>query len=124
MHISFIRIIEPIKELQKNWLFAIAHKYVVVCTICMVAGIVFFWKQLPPNIPLWYTKPWGSEQLASPYFLFLLPATALFFHIFNTAIAYIFVRDHRVFAQILALTSLFSATILVITTFKVMTLVM
>jgi hypothetical protein len=29
---------------------------------------------LPPEIPLYYSKPWGGEQLASSASIFLLPA--------------------------------------------------
>ena len=44
-----------------------------VWTQFIVGGtvIAWFWKTLPPQVPLWYSKPWGDERLASPWFLFL-----------------------------------------------------
>jgi hypothetical protein len=31
-----------------------------------------FWKQLPPEIPLWYSRPWGDAQLAHPGNMFVV----------------------------------------------------
>lgn len=36
-----------------------------------LAAIIVFWQKLPPQVPIFYNKPWGEEQLASPIFLFL-----------------------------------------------------
>lgn len=37
----------------------------------------FFWTKFPPQVPLFYSLPWGEEQLTSPTFFFLLPGVAL-----------------------------------------------
>jgi len=37
-----------------------------------------FWWQLPPQIPLFYSLPYGSNQLASRTWVVLLPALSLF----------------------------------------------
>lgn len=29
--------------------------------------------QYPPEIPLWYSKVWGPERLANPFWLWLIP---------------------------------------------------
>lgn len=34
-----------------------------------VVGV--FWAEVPPQVPLFYSKPWGQEQLAKPGWLFL-----------------------------------------------------
>ncbi|MBI2007417.1 MAG: hypothetical protein HYS83_01825 [Candidatus Blackburnbacteria bacterium] len=34
--------------------------------------LLIFWKKLPSQVPLFYSKPWGEEQLVSPVF-FLIP---------------------------------------------------
>ncbi len=36
-----------------------------------------FIRRLPPEVPLFYSNPWGREQLAPPYFL-LLPIVLSF----------------------------------------------
>jgi hypothetical protein len=47
--------------------------------------ILLFWKKLPPEVPLFYSRPWGKEQLASPWFLFLLPGLTLVIFLVNFA---------------------------------------
>lgn len=49
-----------------------------------VIFLAFFWPHLPPQIPLFYSRPWGEEQLASktqliflPLFSFLIFASSL-----------------------------------------------
>jgi hypothetical protein len=34
---------------------------------------VFFGRALPPQVPMWYSRPWGEVQLANPAWLALLP---------------------------------------------------
>ena len=45
---------------------------VITAGVVMGAGIwVTISKHLPPQIPLFYSRPWGEEQLAGTYFLWL-----------------------------------------------------
>ncbi|HBC72372.1 MAG: hypothetical protein UX91_C0001G0079 [Candidatus Amesbacteria bacterium GW2011_GWB1_47_19] len=45
----------------------------------VLAGVVaaglgiggFFGREIPPEVPLWYSRPWGGEQLAKPVWLIL-----------------------------------------------------
>lgn len=40
----------------------------------IILGSLFlavFWIQLPPQVPLFFSKPWGESQLAKPIFLTL-----------------------------------------------------
>lgn len=39
--------------------------------------------QLPTLVPLFYSRPWGEEQLAPSSFLFLIPSFSLVIYIFN-----------------------------------------
>ena len=47
-----------------------------VVTMGVVVGVgllAVYWKYLPPEVPLLYSRPWGEDQLVSPYFLWLIP---------------------------------------------------
>ena len=44
-------------------------------------------KYLPPVVPLFYSRPWGKDQLASPLFLVLLPLLAVLALVINTLCA-------------------------------------
>ncbi len=35
------------------------------------AGVLVFSRRLPPEVPVFYSNPWGKDQLAPPYFLAL-----------------------------------------------------
>lgn len=39
--------------------------------------LAIYWKSLPPEVPLLYSRPWGQDQLVSPYFLMILPALSM-----------------------------------------------
>ncbi|MDO8551478.1 MAG: hypothetical protein Q7S03_02255 [bacterium] len=41
--------------------------------------LFFFWAKLPPQIPLFYSRPWGEEQLAPQAYIFLLPSSIFIF---------------------------------------------
>lgn len=45
---------------------------------------LIFWTKLPPQVPLFYSKPWGEEQLMPPVFLLLPLALSGFFLLANT----------------------------------------
>jgi len=47
--------------------------------------ILLFWRKLPPEVPLFYSRPWGKEQLANPWSLFLLPGLTLVVLLVNFA---------------------------------------
>lgn len=52
--------------------------WVAVAAIVVTLGLlVVYWRSLPPEVPLWYSRPWGQEQLASPYWLWLVPILIL-----------------------------------------------
>lgn len=49
--------------------------------------IVFKYREIPPQVPLFYNLPWGEQQLANKFFLFLLPFFSLLFLSLNTLLA-------------------------------------
>jgi len=38
-----------------------------------VGLVAMYWRSLPPEVPLLYSRPWGQDQLVSPYFLIIAP---------------------------------------------------
>ena len=41
--------------------------------VIMIGLFVLRFSTLPPQIPLFYSKPWGEDQLADSWMIFLLP---------------------------------------------------
>lgn len=47
---------------------------VVAAGVVVGLGLmVIYCKSLPPEVPLLYSRPWGQDQLVSPYFLIIPP---------------------------------------------------
>ena len=94
------------KELMSNktiYTTTLISHIIILVSILIIA---LFWKQLPPLVPLWYSRPWGNDQLANPVFLFLLPVGAFMWNIVNTLVSIHFIKEHLVFSQILFFTSI------------------
>lgn len=45
--------------------------------------ILINWRKLPPELPLFYSQPWGEKMLARPLFFLILPVIVLVFLISN-----------------------------------------
>jgi len=60
-------------------------KATIAFLLVQISLILFFWSKLPPEVPLFYSRPWGKEQLVNPWFLFLLPGLTLVIFLFNFA---------------------------------------
>tara|TARA_Y100000310_G_C20602590_1_gene773839 strand:+ start:205 stop:546 length:342 start_codon:yes stop_codon:yes gene_type:complete len=50
--------------------------------------IVAFWTKLPPEAPLYFSRPWGEAQLTSPLFLILPLALSLAFLLANSLLSH------------------------------------
>jgi hypothetical protein len=93
------------KEVQKNWLIQLITKFVVLFVIASVAVIVWRWNRMPPQIPLWYSRPWGADELAAPIWLFLLPIGSLAIFFINLLISMYVTAEYLIFTQVLFIAS-------------------
>jgi hypothetical protein len=96
----------------------------IACWIISMIVIFVFWGKLPPQVPLWYSRPWGLERLAHPGWLFLLFGSGILFTIINIIITAHVLMEHLVFSQLLFLTSLFVSVLSLITLVEIMYLVL
>lgn len=65
------------------------------------AFLVFTWKRLPPELPLFYSLPWGEEQLGKPSFLLILPIGSLLMGMVNFSLAVFSFERQPMLAKIL-----------------------
>lgn len=71
--------------------------------------IMAFWRVLPPEVPLLYSRPWGKEQLIRPAGLFLIPCFSFLFLLINLAIYRLISTEERLLQKILvSATTLFN----------------
>lgn len=91
----------------------------------LVSTLLLLWRysSLPPLVPLWYSKPWGTDRLAHPLWLILLPATSFLILLINTYASRTLTRDMLIFSQILAATALLVSILSLVTLTKILFLV-
>ncbi len=64
------------------------------------------WRFLPPEIPLFYSHPWGKEQLAEHSRIVLLPSLCLVIFLVNLILARLAAKEELFLKQILKIASL------------------
>lgn len=85
--------------------------------------ILFGWKFFPTEIPLFYSRPWGQEQLTKPLMLFILPGLGLVIFFLNSVISSLALKEERLMKQILAMAFLVFNFLSLITLIQIMRLV-
>lgn len=110
-------------NIKSNWLITLVNKLVIIFTLCSLALIIFRWGKLPPLVPLWYSRPWGTDQLAQPIWLFILPLGSLLLYFINLAVCVYFVAEYLIFSQVLFLSSFIITLLSLITLIKIIFLV-
>ncbi len=93
------------KLAKTNWLVQLVTKFVVFFTLASLLVIAFKWNHLPPMVPLWYSRAWGADQLAQPYWLFVLPLAALLIYFINLFLSIYVTAEYLIFTQVLFIAS-------------------
>ncbi len=109
--------------IKKNWLISIVHKFVIVLFILSVGLLVWRFPELPPSVPIWFSRPWGEDQLASPYWLVLLPASSIVWYGIDLLIGIYITAEYLIFTQMLFLSSLIVSILSFVTLVKILFLV-
>lgn len=108
---------QRIKTLLTKRVFRIIFFAPIVLIILTLLAILFLYRQLPPEIPLYYSRPWGTDQITSPMYLLLLPLGSLFWYILTNIIIAFQTHQYRVFSQLLLIFSFFTT---ILATYAVM----
>ncbi len=108
---------EAQERLSSDKLTLFVFIFFVISTLAQSSLILINWGELPPEIPILYSRPWGEMMLASPIFLWILPAATIIFILLNFFIALYFLRTQYflnrvliVFSAIIALATLYDLT--------------
>lgn len=121
------RLIEVLAGLGKLWLEPSITKIIQISTLIIVGQIgiiIFFFSRLPPQVPLYYSRPWGESQLAPTHHLFLLPGFSLLFLLINSALAVPFIEKNKFLSICLAWTNLIVSGLALITLIKIISVIL
>lgn len=75
------------KSFLKDPICQLAIRFSVLILLTSFFFLLLFWPKLPPEVPLFYSSPWGNEQLAPRLLLFISPTYSLSVVIFNLILA-------------------------------------
>lgn len=95
----------------------------LVFIIIQVSYIIFRLNDIPPQIPLYYSLPWGESQLASATSLFILPGSSLFFLFINNLLAVFYLNTHSLMSRLLIVFSLIFSGLSLITLIQIINLI-
>lgn len=84
--------------------------------------VIVFIKKLPPKVPLFYSKPWGEEQLAPALGLLIPLGLALIILIANSLLVKIF--QERFIARSLVVGALLAGVLASITVVRIVWLIL
>lgn len=104
----------------------------IILTACIFTGVLFLLlvsvfaltaSTLPPELPLFYSLPWGEGQLIALPFFMLLPILLLAVFILNSFIGAILYTNYKTLVQLLFFGTALSAFLLATTVVKIVLLV-
>jgi hypothetical protein len=92
----------------------------LLITVSQIGLILSTIRKLPPQVPLFYSLPWGENQLTSPQGLWWVPIICGVIVIVNLSVS-VFLRQ-TVLTRILSSTSLLVSILALITLLKIIAL--
>lgn len=117
------RLASVISWLAPQWAFRLATAAMLSQAVLGILVISWYWRDLPPAVPLWYSRPWGLERLAHPLWLLAILGINILFYGLNIILALKCTFDHPMFGRVLFLTSALLNALGLVIIFKVVTLV-
>ncbi|MGI6278240.1 MAG: hypothetical protein ACOYJ8_00245 [Patescibacteria group bacterium] len=91
--------------------------------IFLMVGLFFVvYNKLPPQVPLFYSRPWGEAQLASPWLLLVLPALSFFISLLNFILSGLFF-DRPFLVQVLMWASVVFSFLSFFTLFRIIVII-
>lgn len=88
-----------------------------------ILAILISWRWLPPELPLFYSRPWGKEQLTAPVGLLILPALSLIVFFINLAFLSFVPKEEKLIAKMLEAATMVFNLFCLLTLIKIIILV-
>lgn len=95
----------------------------IIVILCQVAILFIKFNNLPPQIPLYYSLPWGEQELAPVTSIFILPALSIIIMLLNNILAVFFLKSNPLLSRILVVVSLVCSFFAAIALFQIINLI-
>lgn len=93
----------------------------LMLSYCVI--LLWRWKKLPPELPLFYSLPRGNEQLGSPFNIILLPFLSVLLFCLQFILAVLVYPQEKLAAKLLIASAIIMTFLLFITFVKIIFLV-
>lgn len=91
--------------------------------IIQVGLILWYFNQLPPELPLFYSRNWGQSWLSSTSSIFILPLFSLIVMIINYSLAIYFYNRKSLLSQLLVVFSFILSFLCTVAVIEIISLV-
>lgn len=96
-----------------------AIKLVIILFLILFLFLLINLKELPSEVPLFYSLPWGEKRLANFKFLFLLPFLSFVITAFNFMVAKKLYNNERLLSRVISLVACVFVLFCLITLFQI-----
>ena len=110
------------ETLKDNLIIKTCQFFIISCFI-FIAVLVWKWRIFPPELPLFYSLPRGSEQLGTPTELLILPALSIAVFILHFLIAVFLYNREKLAARLLIISAFVNSLTILLTFIKIVFLV-
>jgi len=105
---------------RANWL---TFRITITMIIIVFFAMLFLWRRLPPELPLYYSLPWGKEQIVSPLALAGVLGLSTILFAINNFFAILTWRKNGFFSRIFSLGGTSIVVLTIITMIKIIFMV-
>jgi hypothetical protein len=116
----------PIARLGQFWQQNFNSKFFrwnLIFIVIQLAVLIWQFGNLPQQVPLYYSLPWGELQLASASTLFIIPTLSIVLFLVNHLFAIGFSQKDILLSNMLIFTSLIVSFFFLVTLLKIIYLV-
>lgn len=108
---------------HKVWIYKLATIANLTQSILGTIVVLWYWRQVPTKIPLWFSRPWGEERLTHPAFLLVPILASVCIYVGNIYVANKFTLDHPLFTRVLFLSSTLVSLMSLYTVLRILSLI-
>ena len=120
---SFLNKISLLGQLWQNKPITKIFRWNVIIIIFQLIFLVSKFNDLPQQVPLFYSRPWGEARLATTTTLFLLPGFSIIILLLNHILAAIFLKSITLFTYLSVTFSLLFCSFSLISIIKIIYLI-
>jgi hypothetical protein len=124
---SFLQnIFKSVSNLGQFWQQSFNSKFFrwnLIFIVIQLTVLIWQFGNLPQQVPLYYSLPWGEQQLVSTSTLFLIPTFSIVLYLVNHLFAVGYSQKNPLLSQLLIFTSLIVSFFFLLTLLKIIYLV-